>query len=185
VTPPARYGKPAAYARYLGLELRTLYAGVLLVVMPAGFGVYDGGRSTAAQQRAVQGLASATGADGLTRAAARAAQRLVGAHVLRYTDVLAPIVVALDEHARRGGTAKLEYAVADDSGKAAVTVRVVGGTTIHLPLRTVNPSGLYSVRWRVPATAPKKVRYCVTARDARGNTSAPACASISIAPPSA
>jgi len=177
---PSLYGKPAAYARYLGLELRTLYAGVLLVVMPAGFGVYDGGRSTAAQQRALQGLASATGGDGLTRAAAGAAQRLVAAHVLRYTDVLAPIVVALDERTRRGGTAKLEYAVADDSGRAAVTVRVVGGTTIHLPLRMVNPSSLYAVRWRVPATAPAKVRYCVTARDARGNTSKPACASIRV-----
>jgi hypothetical protein len=177
---PSLYGKPSAYTRYLGLELRTLYAGVLLVVMPAGFGVYDGGRSTAAQRRALQGLARAAGADGLTRAATAAVQRLVAAHVLRYTDVLAPIVVALAERARRGGTAKLEYAVADDSGSAAVTVRVVGGTTIHLPLRAVNPSGLYSVRWRVPTTAPARVRYCVTARDARGNTSKPACASIRI-----
>ena len=182
---PSLYGKPTAYARYLGLELRTLYAGVLLVVMPAGFGVYDGGRSTAAQQRAIQGLASATDADGLTRAAASAAQRLISAHMLRYTDVLAPIVVALDERARRGGTAKLEYAVDDDSGKAAVTVRVVGGTTIHLPLRVVSPSGLYAVRWRVPTTAPAKVHYCVTARDPSGNASTPVCASITIAPSSA
>jgi hypothetical protein len=178
---PSLYGKPTAYARYLGLELRTLYSGVLLIVMRAGFGVYDGGRSTAAQQQALKGLASATDADGLTRAAASAAQRLVAAHVLQYTDVLAPIVVALDEHARRGGTAKLEYAVDDDSGKAAVTVRVVGGTTTRLPLRAVNPSALYSVRWRVPANAPAKVRYCVSARDARGNTSTPVCASIGIA----
>ena len=77
--------------------------------------------------------------------------------------------------------AKLEYAVDDDSGKAAVTVQVVGGTTFHLPLRAVNTSGLYSVRWRVPVTAPAKVRYCVSARDARGNTSKPVCASIGIA----
>lgn len=178
---PSLYGKPTLYARYLGLELRTLYSGVLLIVMPAGFGVYDGGRSTAVQQGTLKGLASAADADGLTRAAASAVQRLVAAHLLRYTDVLAPIVVALDEHARRGGTAKLEYAVDDDSGKAAVTVRVVGGTTTRLPLRAVNPSALYSVRWRVPATAPAKVRYCVTARDARGNMSTPVCASISIA----
>ena len=41
---PVLFGKPAAYARFLGLELRTLYAGVLIVVMPAGIGVYDGGR---------------------------------------------------------------------------------------------------------------------------------------------
>ncbi len=100
---------------------------------PASDCVYDGGRSTAAQQQALKGLTSATDADGLARAAASAAQRLVAAHVLQYTDVLAPIVVALDEHARRGGTAKLEYAVDDDSGKAAVTVRVVGGTTTRLP----------------------------------------------------
>lgn len=84
-----------------------------------------------------------------------------------------------------GRNPKLEYAVDDDSGEAAVTVRVVGGTTIHRHLQVVNPSVLYSVRWRVPATASAKVRYCVTARDASGNTSKPACATISIAPPSA
>jgi hypothetical protein len=49
--------------------------------------------------------------------------------------VLPSIVVAFPEQARRGGTGKLEYAVDDDSGSAAVTVFVVGGPTSHMPLR--------------------------------------------------
>jgi len=28
--------------RFLGLELATVYVGPLLIVMPAGFGIYDG-----------------------------------------------------------------------------------------------------------------------------------------------
>lgn len=44
------YGKPADYAHFLGVELGLWYVGPLLVVMPAGFGVYDGGRSTAAEE---------------------------------------------------------------------------------------------------------------------------------------
>lgn len=176
---PVLFGMPTAYARFLGIELGKLYAGVLVVVMPAGVGVYDGGRSTAAQKHALAGLAPSKGADGLARAATTAVQRLLAAHALRYVDVLAPIVVALPEHAQHGGTVALEYAVADDSGQAAISVQV-DGQTLRVPLKAVNPSALYSVRWRVPSTAARKVRYCVTARDARGNTSTRACATITV-----
>jgi hypothetical protein len=177
---PVLFGKPTAYARFLGLELGQLYAGVLVIVMPAGVGVYDGGRSTAPQTRALAGLVPAKGANGLARTATTAVERLLAAHALRYVDVLPPIVVALPEHGRRGGTVKLEYAVVDDSGSAAISVRA-GSQTIRVPLRAVNPSALYSVRWSVPSTAAAKVRYCVTARDARGNTSTPACAVVRVA----
>ena len=48
---PSLWGKPDDYAHYLGVELGLWYGGPLLVVMPAGFGIYDGGRSTAAEER--------------------------------------------------------------------------------------------------------------------------------------
>jgi hypothetical protein len=170
---PVLFGKPTAYARFLGLELRQIYAGVLLVVMPAGIGVYDGGRPIAAQEAALEGLAVAPGADGLARTAAAAAQRLLGAHALRYVDVLPPQAVALDG-------ASIQYAVADDGGRAAVTVTVdVLGMTLHVPMKAVNPSAVYTVAWRKPPGAPAKLRFCVRAVDPSGNRSSRSCAVLS------
>ena len=44
---PSLFNRPGDYARFLGQELNLYYVGPLLIVMPAGYGVYDGGRSTA------------------------------------------------------------------------------------------------------------------------------------------
>jgi hypothetical protein len=165
-------GRRPAYARFLGLELRTLYAGVLVVVMPAGIGVYDGGRPTAAQDAALRGLVVEPGADGLTRTAAAAAQRLVAAHALRYLDVLPPQLVAL-------AGSSIQYAVADDSGRAAVAVDVFG-RTLHVPMETVNPSAVYTVAWRRPRSAPLKPRFCMRAVDPSGNRSSRVCAVLSV-----
>ena len=44
---PSLFGKANAYAHFLGTELGAFYAGPLLIVMPSGFGIYDGRRSTA------------------------------------------------------------------------------------------------------------------------------------------
>ncbi len=38
------WGKPRSYAEFLGQELGQVYRGRLVVVMPAGIGVYDSGR---------------------------------------------------------------------------------------------------------------------------------------------
>ncbi len=167
---PVLFGNPAAYARFLGLELRTLYEGVLLVVMPAGFGVYDAGGPVVAEERALVGLGTVTGAGALARLATGAVRRLAAAHLLHYVDRAPPLVFAL------GG---LQYAVADDSGRVAVTVTVPAGTrvvgVIRRPLAAVNPSAVYTARWRRPPGTPANLRYCVTAVDA-GNRSKPACA---------
>lgn len=62
--------------RFLGLELATVYVGPLLIVMPAGFGIYDGGRSTAAESRMLGKLPRPGRlADALTRAAANAVRK--------------------------------------------------------------------------------------------------------------
>jgi hypothetical protein len=47
----ALFRRPTRYAHFLGLELRQLYQGPLLIVMPNGYGIYDGGRSTRAEAR--------------------------------------------------------------------------------------------------------------------------------------
>ena len=173
---PSLFGKPTAYARFLGTELGTFYSGVLLVVMPAGFGVYDHGRPTAADEAALKGLATAQGADALAQAAEAAVRRLAAAKALHYTDVLPPIV-----YAAAGST--IQYAVADDSGKAAVTVTVLLKKKRILvtskPLSKVNPVGLYTVKWQPPPGGASGYRYCVVAVDPSGNRSTPSCAALS------
>jgi hypothetical protein len=74
---PQLYGKPSQYAKFLGQEIDYTWRGPLLVVMPDGFGVYHGGKSTAKEERALEGLATAqvTGHD-LALAAIPAVQRL-------------------------------------------------------------------------------------------------------------
>jgi len=53
----ALWGRPAAYAQFLGAELSLVYHGTLLVVMPAGFGVDQVGGGAAG---AARGAAEAT-----------------------------------------------------------------------------------------------------------------------------
>jgi hypothetical protein len=48
--------KPKQYARFLGEELTFVYRGRLLVVMPNGFGVSEGGKPLPAPQRVVDRL---------------------------------------------------------------------------------------------------------------------------------
>ena len=64
---PSLFGQPGEYAQ-LGLW----YVGPLLVVMPAGFGVYDGGRSTAAAEQVLRSVDPA----GAGRTTSSAAPRL-------------------------------------------------------------------------------------------------------------
>jgi hypothetical protein len=73
---PALFGKPTAYARFLGAELQFVYLGQLLVVMPQGAALSQAGRlvANAAVVRAVIG----SGGDGLARAAIDIVQTLTG-----------------------------------------------------------------------------------------------------------
>jgi cytochrome oxidase Cu insertion factor (SCO1/SenC/PrrC family)/thiol-disulfide isomerase/thioredoxin len=63
------WGKPRAYARFLGYELSLAYRQRLLVVMPSGFGVSWPKHSTAAADRLLADQHVASGADGLASAA--------------------------------------------------------------------------------------------------------------------
>jgi cytochrome oxidase Cu insertion factor (SCO1/SenC/PrrC family) len=75
----ALWGKPAAYARFLGIELSLAYTQRLLVVMPDGFGFYWQGHQTAAADRVLDRLSVATGGNGLAMAAETAVRALAAA----------------------------------------------------------------------------------------------------------
>ncbi|HVV59505.1 MAG TPA: hypothetical protein VHC45_14185 [Gaiellaceae bacterium] len=68
---------PKTYARFLGQELKFLYKGRLLVVMPNGLATSTGGLATPKDQAVVDTI-PAPGADGaaMANAAARAVQKL-------------------------------------------------------------------------------------------------------------
>ena len=180
---PSLFGKPRDYARFLGLELQGYYIGPLLIVMPAGFGVYDGGRTTAAESRVLAKMTIAGGSpDELTQTAADAVRKLVAARALVSKDIKAPYVVAYAVNTKAGATAVLQYSVFDDSGKTREVIHVVGRrgdlATMTMPLRPVRPDQRYTVRWRVPKPRPRgDVTYCVVAIDPAGNR-AKACAAI-------
>jgi hypothetical protein len=181
---PELFNKPTQYAQFLGAELRSFYVGPLLVAMPAGLGVYDGGRSTAAEERVLAQLTThATSADQLTRLTTTAVERLTAAGALRSQDITKPFALALPSTGTRGGTAKLRYAASDDSMRArlAIRIRTVTGTTaarVRAPLHALRPQKIATVAWRVPRSSSIRLRFCVVAIDAAGNRSAQACAPL-------
>jgi hypothetical protein len=175
------FGKPTEYAKFLGQELSSFYIGPLLIVMPGGYGIYDGGRSTQAEDGVLAGLARPVSAkpNDLVSAATTAVGRLLGAGALKSTDILKPFVDMLAGSVKLH-TLSVRYYLFDDSGKAAVTVTILRGSQIlytaqiaaHVTgndkpeLRTAAlPSGL----------GVADARVCVVGVDAAGNRSPPSC----------
>jgi hypothetical protein len=183
---PSLYGKPDAYASFLGQELLGFYEGPLLVVEPAGFGIYDGGRSTAAESRVLAGLhVDASSADALTESAAAAVEKLDGGHALASPDVKPPFVYAAPATVRPGRTAELGFRVLDDSERASVTITILAGAKRLATLRASGLAAVYTkqqrVAWRVPAGLPRQgVRLCIAAVDPSGNRAPPACVAVKV-----
>jgi hypothetical protein len=179
---PSLFGRPADYAHFLGIELGLWYIGPLLVVMPAGFGIYDGGRSTTAEDGVLHSLhVDATSPDGLARSATTAVQHLAAASALDSADIRAPLVTAYPASARRGKPAALHFDVFDDSGRSSAFVRVYDNgrlvATLPSQMRFQIGTRRAGVSWPVPKRLPsRKLRFCVVASDPAGNRSAPACA---------
>ena len=73
------WGKPRRYAQFLGVELSLAFHGRLLVVMPAGLGVYHAGEAVVGERRALAGLNVENAIDGLAPAAIEAVRRLAAA----------------------------------------------------------------------------------------------------------
>ena len=179
---PSLFGNPAGYAHFLGIELGLWYVGPLLVVMPAGFGIYDGGRSTATEDQVLKSISVTAGSpDALARSATAALQALAAANALDSPDVKAPLVTAHPASATRGKPAKLHFDVFDDSGRSKAIVRVYESGVLVATL--TSPQGFkigtrpVTVQWLVPAKLrSRQLRFCVVASDPAGNRSAPACA---------
>lgn len=183
---PSFLGHPTEYAHFLGVELSTLYVGPLLIVMPGGFGIYDGGGSTAAAQRILAGIhVTGTQADDLTRAATTAVTVLLKAGTLKSKDRQAPIVYPAPSPGRRGQPMKLAYQVIENSERSSVVVKVLAGSlriaSFQIPPRRVTPQTTYSVTWQVPKTLPAgPYTLCVSGRDASGNQGRRTCAGLQI-----
>ena len=179
---PSLFGQPVEYARFLGIELGLWYVGPLLVVMPGGFGIYDGGRSTATEQQVLRPLAVAAGSpDDLVRSATTAVQRMTAAGALSSPDITAPLVTAHPATATRGKTTTLHIDLFDDSGrtKALVHVYESGSVlgTVSSPMAFAIGTRSVAVRWPVPTKLrSRRLRFCVVATDPSGNRSKPGCA---------
>jgi hypothetical protein len=74
------YGKPQAYAKFLGSELTFLYRGRLLIVMPQGYGYHDGRGRRGPELRVLRGLIVEKGSDQLVESATRAVAQLARAN---------------------------------------------------------------------------------------------------------
>ena len=181
---PSLFGQPGEYAHFLGVELGLWYVGPLLVVMPAGFGVYDGGRSTGAAEQVLRSVDPADGGpDDLVRSATIAVQRLAAAGALRSPDVTAPLVTAHPAFAARGKVATIHFDLFDDSGRSGASVRIYDEHSLLATLTTPRAFRIgtraATVRWAVPTRLrSRRLRFCVVASDPVGNRSRPACASF-------
>jgi hypothetical protein len=185
---PSLFNKPSEYATFLGQELGFVYAGPLLIVMPAGFGIYDAGRPTAAEQRVLD-KTKVTGkmADDLTKSATSAAASLLSAGVLATKDILAPQAYIFGAAGHRGHPVKLRYRIIDDSGKAGATVQIVAPgrhtlATLAVPLHAIDAVKTYTVTWKVPKQVKARaLKACIVAVDPTGNRSQRACAALVVA----
>ena len=182
---PELFGKPDQYASFLGSELRGFYIGPLLIVMPAGFGIYDGGRPTAAEQRVLSTMSvRGSTASALTQTAAAAVTKLNAAGALRSKDILAPVVYAVGSSGRRGTTVPIRFQMVDDSGKSRVTVRISAGSRqvalVKTPLRPTDAFKLATVKWAAPKSAPRNLRFCAVGTDGAGNKSRSSCAPLTL-----
>jgi hypothetical protein len=180
------FGRPGDYAKFLGLELSYNYDGLLLVVMPAGFGLFKGEANTATFEHAVSSVnIDSASADGLVRTATAAVKRLVALGI-KDVDRAAPSVRLFPARGKRGAKIELVYAVSDNSGRSSEVVRVYAGQhravgTLRSPMERAALGTLDSVKWQVPRRpAPATYRFCVVATDPAGNASRPSCAPIRV-----
>jgi hypothetical protein len=182
---PSLFDKPQDYAKFLGQELSAYYVGPLLIVMPAGYGIYDGGRSTL-RERKILALMHPPGPGGeqLTLDAAAVVRQLVARRALVSPDIKVPYVAALSATIKPGRSFDRPYAVFDDSGRTRerLAVRDAKGRVLAswaTRLRMTSATKTYSVAWNVPKSVPTSgLKFCLAAYDPTGNHSASSCAPL-------
>jgi hypothetical protein len=184
---PSLMNKPDAYARFLGQELGAFYVGPLLIVMPRGWGIYDGGRSVTSETGVLGRISvQASSVDDLVRSAAAAVQKLEAAGALKSRDIRPPYVYPQSSTVHPGKTAVLSFRVLDDSDRAAVAVSIVAGgrrlASLGSPLGPTNYPNARSVSWAVPRNVVRRgIEVCMTATDAAGNRSHAQCMPLRVA----
>jgi hypothetical protein len=188
---PSLMNKPDDYARFRGQELAGFYVGPLLIAMPGGWGVYDGGRPVSAEDDVLSDISvNGSSVDNLVRSAAAAVQGLEAAGALASPalaspDVKAPYVYPQPVTIHPGRNATFLFRLLDDSNRAsvAVTVHAAGKrlASLTLPLGATNYPNARSISWSVPKTIPKQgVKLCMSAADAAGNRSATTCVALKV-----
>lgn len=181
---PSLFNKPTAYAAFLGDELSTAYIGPLLIVMPAGYGIYDGRRSIAAEQAVLARLAHPTSAkpNDLLTSATSAVTAMLRVGALKSKDILKPFAQALaGSYANHVLT--IRYYTYDDSGRDSVLVTVAHGRRALFTRMIDSAPASYTKVLRQtlrapPGYTPAGTQVCLTATDATGNRSAPSCHKI-------
>jgi hypothetical protein len=189
-TVPSLFGRPGDYAKFLGQELEQYFVGPLLIVMPAGYGIYDGGRSTRAERRILAGThPSGSSPDDLTTSGAKVVHRLVAAGALESKDIRPPFASAFSATVTPGTRARLGYAVFDDSGKTSERLAVRDSRNHvlakwSLRLHATIPTRTYFVSWNVPPQVTTTgLRFCLAAYDPSGNHApAASCAPVVVKP---
>jgi hypothetical protein len=95
-----------------------------------------------------------------------------------------PRVKALTSTGVHGGIAKLRYTVFDENKRTREEITVLRGRRLIATKRTKLGSrkvtSIYSQSWQVPASISGKLRFCVRAWDAAGNSSTKSCAPLAI-----
>jgi hypothetical protein len=185
---PLLFNKPGIYARFLGIELGDILTGPLVVVMPAGFGLYQrSGSPTAAKRLLASAPFHAKTVEQLTATAAAGVRKLTSALAPVRGDVRPPTARALATTGRLGTKGQLPFRISDNSGRARALVRVDGAqyalfATLSMPLKHVRAHGsLQHVPWRIPVTiGAGKFKFCVLALDKNGNSSLTSCAALTI-----
>ncbi len=178
---PSLFGQPAAYAKFLGLELSFVYKGPLLVVMPTGFGFSE---NTVAANVPAE-VTGPTPAD-LTTSAATAVAALERAGELHYKDTMKPSASVTPEKGVAGKALSLRYQAFDDSGTVRIDLQVqttadAPVAAFHEPFRVVREDSWYAVPWKIPGKdAHKTLVLCVQATDRAGNLSSKTCAKLTV-----
>ena len=143
---PGLFGKPAAYARFLGLELQYVYKGRLLVVMPQGAALSLEGRLVS--DASVGKARVEAGADGLARTALALVQRLAPGSVQRAKKRPKPQQSASRTKAKATATSSAARTVsiwkaAASAVGAVVALLLVGGLVVRWRrrrLRSIEPT---------------------------------------------
>ena len=96
-----------------------------------------------------------------------------------------PYAVALPGRGRHNAAVNLQFRVWDSKGASREDLTVAGGRVrlerAQVPMRVVSFRRILSVPWRVPRSAPRVERLCVTAFDRSGRRSPTSCAPLTVA----